>query len=219
MIDPKNPPHIDTATDAELQEFLFFSIAVAGKNAARTASSLHSWLSEQNDLMWEDDNIFVWQKDCSPFSVVYNYLRKYTIWTESNFPMKHLVKDMLAGDLRRHGFGCYNQRAESFIQATEMYGSIGIRRAKFEGLLQIKGVGLKTASFFLAYTGMEPGRVILDTHILAWLREQGRQSIPKATPRSRSRYDDVSAFFCMEAALRDMTTLELDRKIWQERAT
>ena len=44
MIDPNNPPQLPSASRHELEEFMLFSIAVAGKNAKVTAKALDRFL-------------------------------------------------------------------------------------------------------------------------------------------------------------------------------
>jgi len=188
MIDPNNPPHISTARDGELEEFLLFTAAVAGHNAKRTAKLLHDWLDYHHPGY------------LSPMPTLHSF-----------YP----YKNKLADDLKEHGFGCYTQRAKSFIEIFSAITIVGVRNFTFDRLIDIYGIGLKSASFFLAYTGMDENRVILDTHVLQWLKRQGWPRVPKSTPRTVGKYDELSLYFRAEAARRQMTVLDLDRQIWQ----
>lgn len=204
MIDPHNPPHISTASTYELEEFLLFSAAVAGKHASRTAASLANWLAEWKPKYLE-----------SPFSVLAHYTTMGP-WTPGEY--NDVPRQILAKDLKRHGMGCYNARARTFLEIYWSFINRSVREASFKQLVKIWGIGLKTASFFLAYTGIDEDRVILDTHILQWLKEQGWPRVPKATPKSMGKYEELELYFRAEAAKREITLLELDKEIWQARA-
>lgn len=87
-----------------------------------------------------------------------------------------------------------------------------------EDLVQLPGFGLKSASFYLLYTRRGMRMAALDTHILAWLKEQHvRHHIPPATP-SGALYLTVEALFIKDAAKRNMDCAELDFSIWKERS-
>jgi hypothetical protein len=216
VIDPHNPPHILTATDAELQEFLLFSIAVAGKHAASTAASLASWLADGEQGWQWLAGMPGWPKraeDFTPFRKLRYYVYRYTIYTsKDSAPRYHVAEDVLGIDLKRHGFGCYNQRAKSFIQLVNE--CIDVRTVSYEQLIGIHGIGIKTANFFLAYSGLDEDRVILDTHILKWLCGNGWPDIPKVTPRGKKEYERIASYFREEASGLALTTLELDKEIW-----
>lgn len=86
-----------------------------------------------------------------------------------------------------------------------------------EELEEVHGVGPKTARFFLLWTRPGVRLAALDTHILAWLREQGIDA-PKATPPAGERYKHLERIFISYADDLNMTPRELDYKIWSEKS-
>lgn len=76
----------------------------------------------------------------------------------------------------------------------------------------IKGIGLKTARFYIMNCVPSQNYAILDTHILKWLKLQG-YNVPKSTP-SRNKYLEIEQIFLNEAKKKTKTPLELDLEIW-----
>ncbi len=78
----------------------------------------------------------------------------------------------------------------------------------------IKGVGMKTARFFVMHTRPNQQYACLDTHILQWLGEKGH-IVPKTTPQG-DKYlalEKVFLDYCREMG---KTPAELDLQIWNE---
>lgn len=88
MIDPTDITHFNR-TDAELEEFLLFCIAVAGKNARTTSRNLERLLESG--------------KGKTPFEKIRN------IASQNSF----------AETLKSFGFGCYNLKAKGLLTAAE----------------------------------------------------------------------------------------------------
>jgi hypothetical protein len=219
MIDPENPPNIFDNSKNELEEFLMFAIAVAGKNAKWTATGLDLFIQmlpqRQHErasgelasplvriAYWLTDNCF--HLPCSA-----------TGWGGGH-DRKEQIK-MLGQVVKSAGLGCYNQRARSFLELSEATGryenKLDITRCNVGELEKIFGIGKKTSRFFLAYTRPHTTiYAILDTHILNWMAEQGH-AVPKQTPQGK-QYDFVEKKFIWEARQRRVTPLELDRFIW-----
>ena len=59
-----------------------------------------------------------------------------------------------------------------------------LRTVTLEELESIHGIGPKTARFFLLYTRENFQGIVLDTHVLKWLRKQG-YLVPKSNPTKR----------------------------------
>ena len=189
MIDPLSPPSLPEATDWQLEEFLLFSIAVAGHNAKGTAMALDRFLS---NLQPPSDN---------PLSLI------------ATFASRHSLAQ-LAASIQQAGLGCYNQRARSFLELAR--ASLDLRACQPSELEAVWGIGKKTSRFFVMYTRPAASQwAVLDVHILRWLQEQGHE-VPKATPKGK-RYDEIEGLFLQEARQRGLTALELDRQIWQGR--
>ncbi len=84
-------------------------------------------------------------------------------------------------------------------------------------LEEIPGVGPKTARFFVAYSRDNQQVAILDTHILAWMRDNGHPDAPRATPAAGQAYARWETKFLWECMSRNKTPVELDNIIWRER--
>jgi len=75
-------------------------------------------------------------------------------------------------------------------------GSLGLdlKTCSLDDLTAITGVGGKTARFFLLHTRAGCEHVVLDTHILRFLREKcGLKHAPKSTPSSSKTYAEIEA--------------------------
>lgn len=86
-----------------------------------------------------------------------------------------------------------------------------------EELERVRGIGPKTARFFVVWTRSAERYAVLDVHVLRWLRGLGYDA-PRATPPS-ARYAELEAAFLREADRRGLTPRELDRRIWGDAAT
>jgi thermostable 8-oxoguanine DNA glycosylase len=85
-----------------------------------------------------------------------------------------------------------------------------------EDLESVPGIGMKTSRFFVTYSRPETNYAILDTHILAWLRNYYPQA-PKATPSNKKEYTKYEQFFISECQRKNLKPHELDLQIWKER--
>jgi thermostable 8-oxoguanine DNA glycosylase len=81
----------------------------------------------------------------------------------------------------------------------------------------IKGIGPKTARFFLMHSRPNQEIATLDTHILKWLTSIGVPNVPKATP-SGKRYLKLEQVFLAACRARHKTPAELDLEIWKSLA-
>lgn len=80
--------------------------------------------------------------------------------------------------------------------------------------LSVKGIGPKTARFFLMHSRPNQEIATLDTHILRWLASQGVPNVPKATP-SGKRYLVLEKAFLDICRTMGKTPAELDLEIWK----
>lgn len=94
--------------------------------------------------------------------------------------------------------------------------NIDLKTCSCEDLEAIPGIGMKTSRFFITYSRPTSNCAILDTHILAWLRNM-YPSAPKATPSNKKEYLKYEQFFLSECLKRNLPPHELDLKIWKER--
>jgi thermostable 8-oxoguanine DNA glycosylase len=120
----------------------------------------------------------------------------------------HLVDAML----RACKVGQYNRISHAIYETRK----VNLRTASFVELMQIKGIGPKTASFFLTHTRENESIAVLDTHILKYLRSKGHDA-PKQTPQDLNKYQELGLLFLSlsEQEFPNMTVAERDLHIWK----
>lgn len=185
MVDPFDITKYNR-TQAELEELLLFCISVAGKNARVTSHNLERFL---NDASQE----FSIDRDCV-FDIIVACAKQ----------------DNLGERLRDYGFGCWRNREKSFLDLVN--SGIDLSTCSRDELLQIRGIGMKTASFFLLHSRPNLEIACLDVHILAYLRAQG-YDVPQQSP-SGKKYLEVEQVFLKEAKRHDMSIADFDLKLW-----
>jgi len=191
MINPINISFYD-AEESKLQEFLLFCLFVANKNADRTSKVLEDFLG--------DSKVKPFDKLCGMF---YNY--------QINGGMENI--------LRRYRTGQYKRLSVALHQIWYNYEAgikhfHDLKNISFDELYSIHGIGRKTANFFLLYTRKGYEGVVLDTHILSYLRSLGFY-VPKQTPQSASRYGSIESIFltlCKNAKLKPSV---VDLEVWK----
>jgi len=170
-------------TEAELEEFLMFAILVAGKTAKTQAQKLENFLSSRGEA--------------TPFEHL-EYLFGGS-WI------------MLRNAMRHHKLGQYNRIEQAFKGILMFKGKL--KTVSVEELESVKGIGSKTARFFILHSRKDARHAVLDVHILKWLREQG-YSAPKQTP-TKKKYAVLEAIFLTEAWKHEMTPADFDLMIWK----
>ena len=137
--------------------------------------------------------------DESPF----NYLRRL------------LDSQQLLSQMRLHKLGQYTKLLKFSLHVTKE--RLDPTTAGLETLESIHGIGPKTARFFLLYTRPDQNIAVLDTHILAYLREQGYPA-PKATPQNRAKYRELELLVLRLAREAGLSPVEFDDHIWNIRS-
>ena len=183
MIDPTKITNFQRSS-SELEELLLFCIAVAGKNASRTAITLENLLEYGRDYC-----------DGSPFEII----RKLN------------ENEDLAELLKSFGFGCYNHKSKGFLEAAN--SNLDLKVCSIEDLEKIHGVGMKTSRFFVLHSREKSSVAVLDTHILKWLANHSGFQVPKATP-SGKKYQELEQVFLNVAEVLKIEPAVLDLKIW-----
>jgi len=104
-------------------------------------------------------------------------------------------------------------------KAIEQSIDLDLRNCDLDDLINIYGVGPKTARFFLLHTREDCEYAVLDTHILKWVRHYaGYYDAPKNTPQSKQDYDYWSniAISLMRESYPDLSLADIDLLIWTE---
>lgn len=182
-IDPTNVTNFNRSK-SELEEFILFCIAVAGKNATTTSKNLEKLFCYGRSFFFG-----------SPFEIIRQLARK----------------EDLAELMRSIGFGCYNIKSRGFIEITQ--SGLDLKTCTVQDLEKIHGVGMKTARYFILHSRKNAGVACLDTHILRWLARHSGYDVPKQTP-SRKKYLELERIFLKVAEALDIAPCDLDLKIW-----
>ena len=193
MIDPAKVTNYNR-THAELEEFLLFGINVAGKKCSVEAPKLERFLIGLRDRYGK---CLLSGQTPSPFNLV-----RYA-WAEGT--LQNLMK--------KYGIAPHKQRYNSYcdvIQISDLY-LVSLNR-----LLQVRGIGLKTARFFLSHSRENFDEPMLDTHILSFLRDQGYSDAPKTTPSNPSVYAQYASIFKDIARQLGESVTDLDLRIWKQ---
>lgn len=151
MIDAYDVTKFDRS-ERELQEYLMFCLAVAGKKATVIAAKLDEMLSGMKP---EED----------PFSYV---LRLHS-------------HGLLEAELMRVRMGKYSLLRHAYpMIAMRFIGRLS--SVPISELETVKGIGPKTARYFALHSRSHPGDIaVIDTHVLKYLRDLGH-SVPNRLP-------------------------------------
>ena len=96
---------------------------------------------------------------------------------------------------------------------------LDLRTCTRDDLLDIHGVGPKTARFFLLHTREFCDEVVLDTHILRWMREKcGIKNAPKNTPQNPEKYAQFAGLckYLIEQHFPGLSLAQADLMIWTQ---
>ena len=185
MIDPSKITNYNR-TEEELEEFLLFTIMVAGKSAIQTAKKL-------NEFLYFADN------KKSPLD---------TIIDRDN-------RSCLLYAMRMCKLGQYDRLEKAFkgiIQFKNRLKSVTI-----EELESVYGISSKTSRFFLLHSRPNQRIVVLDTHLLAHMREDLGIDAPKATP-DRKKYLKLEQKLLEVIDESGKTFAEYDLDVWKKRS-
>jgi hypothetical protein len=142
-------------------------------------------------------------------------------------PFSHIRSSDRAGRLeerlREVRLGKYSLLGRSFRELSGSGADLGA--CTWEQLTRFPGIGIKTAKFFVLHS--RPGQMhgVLDTHVLAWMREHwvpGGLSVPRHSPQDPRAYRFwETVYFGMVSARHhggphvDWARFDLD--LWKER--
>lgn len=183
-------------TQSELQEFLLFCINVSGKKSAVEAPKLEVFLERVRDITGHS----------KPFDgMICLYFTR---------PDRHNHDDnRLLEIMHWAAISPYKQRYNSYVDVLKLGD---LRSVTLTRLLQVRGIGLKTARFFLSHSREDFDEPMLDTHILRFLRDQGYRDAPKSTPQNVGIYNYYANVFKMFARTLGKSVTDLDLEIWKQ---
>lgn len=202
-------------TGEELEELILFLVCVAGKKASTVAVQLDNWIKNSGVRT-------------NPFAHI--MIRDYIPIGEN--------ETVLLKTLKKAGFGCYSRLERAFRELAN--SNLDLRTCTKEDLMQIHGIGRKSASCFLAWTRKGEKVAMLDTHLLKYLKAVQENlkmlvandllehvpvlqplgnyidiNIPKSTPSSKRLYDSLEQMFILICEAREVDPTEYDLEIWR----
>ena len=127
----------------------------------------------------------------------------------------------IQAQLRKVGIGQYNRIYKCWDYIRRNISPGHLRTITREELVEVPGIGLKTASFFIAHSRPFAEVAVLDTHILSYLATEYkdlRYFIPASTPQKPSDYRIWEALFLGTACQLGISAAELDTHVWQSLA-
>ena len=186
MINPAEVTNYNR-TQSELQEFILFCINVAGKKSSVESPKLEVFIERAKDIT----------KETSPFNCI-----------------KKLIKLGRLNEIMHWAkLSPYAQRYNSYAAVSKIKD---LQTVTLNRLLQVPGIGLKTARFFLSHSREDFDEPMLDTHILHFLRDQGYTDAPKSTPSNENTYYYFVNIFKNIARQLGKTVTDLDLEIWKQ---
>jgi len=204
MVDPTNDTDYHR-TDAELEEFLLFSISVAGKTASQIAIALERFFNFA-------DQIIMQQAKTNNVKALMAEKNKY------NTPFKAIKRlieiEELENTIKISSLGQHGKLKKAFTELATV--NFDLKTCSIDELETITGIGPKTSRFFILHTRPKQKIAVLDTHILKYIR-QYVPNAPKATP-SKKRYNELEQWFIKHCATLKVDIAEYDLLIWNRYA-
>lgn len=134
-----------------------------------------------------------------------------------NTPFEKIRKMIGEGKLLKHlqfiKMGQYKRIEQAFRESL----NLDLKKSTLEDLMRIYGVGNKTSRFFLLHSRANCEYVVLDTHILRFLRDKcGLKNIPKSTPNNWKQYITIETIAreAIRTKFPQDSMAEADLKIW-----
>jgi thermostable 8-oxoguanine DNA glycosylase len=114
-----------------------------------------------------------------------------------------------------HKVGQYNRIENAILQSLDL----DLSTASLEDLMNVKGVGPKTARFFLLHSRHDCEHVILDVHILHYLRTRWQMDVARSTPPpvEYNRIEKIASNF-IKLDFPNLSMAEADLLIWVEQS-
>ena len=190
QVNPTDITHFDRDTN-QLESFWLFCMFVAGKNSDYASRCLSKLIhAGGRGLDIGEDGIF-------------NYF-------------KSIGEVGIHNALVASKVGQYGRLTKGIMQSLDL----DLRTCSLEELLEIHGVGNKTARFFLLHTRRNCDYAVLDTHILAWMRDHGVEDAPKSTPTNLKVYKELENKYRIMSRLHypHLSNAQIDLLIWTKQS-
>lgn len=138
-----------------------------------------------------------------------------TPWDNPFDGIRKIGYEGLKDILQKHRTGQYDRITRAIWQSLDL----DLNTCTLDELTKIHGVGPKTARFFLLHSREFCEEIVLDTHILRWMKEKcGIEDVPDNTPQNNTRYNELSAICrdLMEQNYPGLSLAKIDLLIWTE---
>ena len=178
----------------QLEAFWLFCMFVAGKNSDYASRCLSKLIVKSHKAFASRNN--------AEEQGIFNYF-------------KSIGETGIHNALGANKVGQYTRLTKGVMQSLDLDFST----CSLDDLLKIHGVGNKTARFFLLHTRIGCEYAVLDTHILAWMRNRGEE-VPKSTPTNSKVYRELEKRFryLSRLAYPFLTDSQIDLLIWSEQS-
>ena len=162
-IDPTQITKFDR-TQAELEWFLLFCISTAGKNATVTAKKINDGIDFTHRVK-RFQSMGIYSIGCSDtMAINYEYCADWMV------DFAQVVKLGKYDLIRKSSENIFKNEIHKRLDTVTL-----------EELLEIPGVGNKTARFFLMHSRPGFTGAVIDTHIHGWLEKVCQSELPKPT--------------------------------------
>lgn len=121
-----------------------------------------------------------------------------------------IQKGTLTDNLKTARLGQYKRLTEGFTQSV----ALNLRTATVDDLKAIKGVGDKTARYFILHTRPDQQLAVLDRHVLRYLGTLG-YDVPEGSANPK-QYLVLEQVFLEEAKKVNMTPADFDLMLWNK---
>jgi len=188
MIDPKNITNYGLDR-RQLQEYLYFWIAVAGKKASTIAPRIDAVLKEgYHKLGHRGPRV--------PFKIA-----------------RELGWHRLRAILKNNGIGDHGAKAYAMVAIAK--SGFDLKTCTRDELVTIKGIGFKTANCFLMHSRKDARCAAFDTHLLKFMRAMGCQDVPDQAPQSKKQHERLEEKFLEIADKTGFSPADLDLITWR----
>ena len=129
------------------------------------------------------------------------------------------IRSLKLTELRNYLVAHKTGQYDRIRKALFFSAKLDLRTCTRDDLMDIHGVGPKTARFFLLHSREFCDEVVLDTHILNWMRVKcDIKDAPKNTPQVPEKYAKYAGLckYLMEIHYPGLTLAQADLMIWTE---
>jgi len=129
------------------------------------------------------------------------------------------IRSLKLAELHEYIKVCKTGQYDRVRKALYFSAKLDLRTCTRDDLMDVYGVGPKTARFFLLHSREFCDEVVLDTHILNWMRVRcDIKDAPKNTPQVAEKYARYAGLckYLMETHYPGLTLAQADLMIWTE---